>query len=496
MLTFIADGSIEMFWINGTNPLVSLLNLPMVRGLLTKESLFVIAQDIFPTETTAITDVVLPAAAWGEKTGCFTNVDRTVHLSKKAVEPPGEAKSDFEIFYDFAKRMGFRDKDREPLISWTDPSKAFEAWKKLSKGRPCDYSRLTYEKLSGGSGIQWPCNDEFPYDKERLFDGGKFFTDIDYCQLFGHDLETGALYTKNQYKAIAPVGRAILKPCHYLLEMESVDDNYPLQLSTGRRPLHFHTRTKTGRTPWLQQVDPEPYVQVSKKDALKYNINEGDQVLVESRREQWDPVSKQPQFKSGAVRVTKIDPSDGDQPRAPKLQTAAIRTKEEHNQKQAREAGCKRGEEPTERFLGYWLGATFASIETLRDICDDLIPRIVHADYEISSGMVVMHRIITSCIERLGPFTVKCRIEHPYSQQTSLHLKKRLFPDILAGGISGSNAYDILITLQSFYLFLGYVEGHVITLVPAAQASWDKEFFEAVNFINTQIRRMFAWTKQ
>ncbi|KAK5239977.1 hypothetical protein LTS06_012603, partial [Exophiala xenobiotica] len=77
MLKFIADGSIEMFWINGTNPLVSLPNLPMVRELLTKESLFVIAQDIFPTETTAIADVVLPAAAWGEKTGCFTNVDRT-----------------------------------------------------------------------------------------------------------------------------------------------------------------------------------------------------------------------------------------------------------------------------------------------------------------------------------------------------------------------------------------------------------------------------------
>ncbi len=66
--------------------------------------------------------------------------------------------------------------------------------------------------------------------------------------------------------------------------MESVDEDYPLQLSTGRRPLHFHTRTKTGRTPRLQQADPEPYVQVSKEDAHKYDISEGDQVLVESRR--------------------------------------------------------------------------------------------------------------------------------------------------------------------------------------------------------------------
>ena len=83
---------------------------------------------------------------------------------------------------------------------------------------------------------------------------------------------------------MAPEGRAILKPCHYLPEMESVDEDYPLQLSTGRRPLHFHTRTKTGRTPRLQQADPEPYIQLSKEDAHKYNIGEGDQVLVESRR--------------------------------------------------------------------------------------------------------------------------------------------------------------------------------------------------------------------
>jgi ferredoxin-nitrate reductase len=88
MLKYIKAGTIEMFWISGTNPLVSLANLPMVRELLTKESLFLVVQDIFPTETTAIADVVLPGAAQGEKMGCFTNVDRTVHLQHKAQEPP------------------------------------------------------------------------------------------------------------------------------------------------------------------------------------------------------------------------------------------------------------------------------------------------------------------------------------------------------------------------------------------------------------------------
>lgn len=102
MLKYIALGTIQMFWISGTNPLVSLPNLPRVRELLTSPKLFVICQDIFMTEPAAITDVVLPSAQWGEKIGCFTNVDRTVHVSHKAVDPPGEAKSDFEIFVDYA----------------------------------------------------------------------------------------------------------------------------------------------------------------------------------------------------------------------------------------------------------------------------------------------------------------------------------------------------------------------------------------------------------
>ena len=160
--------------------MVSLPNLPRARDLLTKPNVFVVAQDIFPTETTAIADVVLPAAQWGEKTGCFTNVDRTVHLSHKAVEPPGEARSDFDIFVDFSNRMDFRDKDGNPLIPWTSPEDGFEAFKRLTKGRPCDYTGMSYQKLTGGSGLQWPCTEErYPNGCERLFEDGVFFTDTE-----------------------------------------------------------------------------------------------------------------------------------------------------------------------------------------------------------------------------------------------------------------------------------------------------------------------------
>ena len=284
ILNYIAAGSIEMLWISGTNPMVSLPHLHRVRQLFTKPELFVIAQDIFPNETTAIADVVLPAAQWGEKTGCFTNVDRTVHLSHKAVEPPGEAKSDFEIFVDFARRMDFRGKDGTPLMPWNKAEDAFEAWKRLSKGRPCDYSGLTYDMLTGGSGIQWPCNEEHPSGCERLFADGKFFTDIETCESFGHDLETGAPLSKEEYKALRPEGRAVLKRCHYIPDPEETNNDYPLQLSTGRNVYHFHTRTKTGRSKPLQDACPEPEISINQSDAEERGIRNGDQVIVESRR--------------------------------------------------------------------------------------------------------------------------------------------------------------------------------------------------------------------
>src|SRR5204863_4272395 len=105
-------------------------------------------QDAFLTETAALADVVLPAAIWGEKTGCFTNADRTLHISHKAIDPPGEAKSDLDIFLAYAHRMDFRDKDGNPLIKWNDSESAFEAFKEITRGRPCDYTGFSYQKLS------------------------------------------------------------------------------------------------------------------------------------------------------------------------------------------------------------------------------------------------------------------------------------------------------------------------------------------------------------
>ncbi|MCP9972428.1 molybdopterin-dependent oxidoreductase [Actinomadura madurae] len=172
---FAEQGSIRFLWISGTNPAVSLPELARARAILAQERLFLVVQDLFATETTELADVVLPAATWGEKTGTFTNADRTVHLSEKAVDPPGQARPDLEIFLDYADRMAFTGKDGSPLIWWNDPESTFGAWQECSRGRPCDYTGLSYERLRGAGGIQWPCDQGHPDGTERLYSDGRFW---------------------------------------------------------------------------------------------------------------------------------------------------------------------------------------------------------------------------------------------------------------------------------------------------------------------------------
>lgn len=365
-------GSIKFLWISATNPAVSLPELHRIRDILKKEDLFVVVQDVFLSETARLADVVLPAATWGEKTGTYTNTDRTVHLSEKAVDAPGEARSDLNIFLDYAGRMDFRDRDGEPLIKWHDPESAFEAWKECSRGRLCDYTGITYDKLRGGSGIQWPCNDEHPDGTERLYADGYFIgTETEECEEYGKDLLTGASYTRMEHAAMGIGGRAWLRAADYVPPHEEPSDEYPYAFTTGRTVYHFHTRTKTARAPQLQNAAPDAWVEISPKDAEELGVAEGDVVRVESPRgrmeakarvsgikegvvfapfhygyfdtdggdapngqarpraaneltiTEWDPVSKQPLFKVGAVRVTKVADADGEPSPAPTTTASA-----------------------------------------------------------------------------------------------------------------------------------------------------------------------------
>jgi anaerobic selenocysteine-containing dehydrogenase len=347
------QGSIELLWISATNPAVSLPDLGRVRSILEREELFVVVQDLFLTETARLADVVLPAAGWGEKTGTLTNADRTVHLCDRAVAPPGEARADLDIFLEYARRMDFRDRDGAPLIGWHDPEAAFEAWKECSRGRPCDYTGLGYARLRGSGGVQWPCTAEAPDGTDRLYTDGVFNTDPDTSETFGQDLLTGAELGETAYRAKEPAGRAIIHAAEYRPAPEVTRDEYPLLLTTGRTIYQFHTRTRTGRARELDAAAPEVWVEISNQDAEQLGLADGATAEVRSARGSlqaavrvtdirpgvvfvpfhygywdvgddpgppdgigraaneltltaWDPVSKQPLFKAGAVRVMPV----------------------------------------------------------------------------------------------------------------------------------------------------------------------------------------------
>jgi anaerobic selenocysteine-containing dehydrogenase len=350
------QGSIRFLWVSGTNPAVSLPELARIRSILSQERLFLVVQDLFLTETAALADVVLPAATWGEKTGTFTNADRTVHLSEKAVEPPGEARSDLDIFLDYARRLDLRDKDGNPLVHWATAEQAFEAWVECSKGRPCDYTGISYDLLRGGSGVQWPLG------QERLYTDGITFAAADTCESYGKDPVTGSPTEPTAYKASNPDGKALLKAAEWVPPHEVPSEEFPLVLTTGRTLYQFHTRTKTDRAPQLHRAAPEVWVELSAADAARLELEEGDLLSVETPRAavqarlrisgirdgvaflpfhygywdghegpraaneltltDWDPLSKQPMFKTAACRVTLVS-RDGRPSQAPTTTASA-----------------------------------------------------------------------------------------------------------------------------------------------------------------------------
>ena len=347
MFRYAEQGSIGFLWIAGTNPAVSLPDLGRIKRILADDRLFVVVSDAFPTETTALADVVLPAALWGEKTGTFTNADRTVHLAEQAVAPPGQARSDLEIWVDYARRLGLRDRSGRPIPRWSDAEEAFDAWRACSRGRPCDYTGLSYDRLRAGP-VQWPSTGAVPDGTERLYTDHVFGTDDERCEDFGHDLTTGAPVSAEAHAAARYDGRARLKAVAWTPPPEPPGEGYPLTLLTGRTVVHFHTRTKTGRVPALADAAPGAWAELSAEDASRVGVGDGEDVVVESSRGRirvplrvsdirpgavfvpfhygdvdgpgeaandltltaWDPVSKQPLFKDCAVRVRPVGPED------------------------------------------------------------------------------------------------------------------------------------------------------------------------------------------
>ncbi len=304
------DGRIRGMYIMGENPAMSDPNLNHARAALAKLDHLVV-QDIFFTETAGFADVILPASAFPEKTGTFTNTDRRVQLGRQAVPPPGDARQDLWIIEQMAARLG---------LEWNYPG-IESVFDEMRAAMP-SIAGITWQRLEQEDSVTYPCTQEG--------DPGE-------PVLFREDFPT-------------PGGRAKLVPAHYTHAAELPDPDYPFVLITGRQLEHWHTGSMTRNASVLDALEPEPFVGMHPDDMHENGVGNEDFVAVESRRgriaarvrpdrgvqrgtvfmafcyveaaanlltvEELDPYGKIPEFKFCAVRVGRVASGEGRQTRA------------------------------------------------------------------------------------------------------------------------------------------------------------------------------------
>jgi formate dehydrogenase major subunit len=283
----------------GENPVLSEANASHAIEAMVKAE-FMVVQDIFMSETAELADVILPAASFAEKDGTFTNSERRVNRVRGVSRAPGEAKPDWWIFKQIAKRFG---------QDWASDS-AQEIWDNEISVLAPQLAGVKYNRLEG-DGLQWPCTDEQHPGTCFLHKDGEF-----------------------------TCGLGVFTPVEWTPPAEVPDEEYPFVLSTGRRLVHYHTRTQTGRCEGLNDLLGEETADISPEDAVQHQIQQGETIQVSSRRGKielkanitgqvpkglvwmafhfreananwltnpvFDPVSLTAEYKACAVRIDKI----------------------------------------------------------------------------------------------------------------------------------------------------------------------------------------------
>jgi formate dehydrogenase major subunit len=235
---------IRGMYIMGENPAMSDPDVDHAREAMAALDHLVV-QDIFLTETAYLADVVLPATAWPEKVGTVTNTDRMVQLGRKAIEPPGDAKEDFWLIVQIARRIG---------LDWqyTHPREVFDEM------RTCmdSIAGVTWERLESESSVTYPCvNEGDPGDPVIFID---------------------AFPTKS--------GRGKFVPADLISAAERPDAEYPMVLITGRQLEHWHTGSMTRRASTLDYIEPEPVASVHPLDLENLGVAPGGTLTIASRR--------------------------------------------------------------------------------------------------------------------------------------------------------------------------------------------------------------------
>jgi formate dehydrogenase major subunit len=243
MMDGLVDGAVKFFYVFGENLANTEPDIRHVEHCL-ESAEFMVCHDIFPTETTRFADVIFPAAAWSEDDGTFTNSERRVNRVRKVSEPPGQAKPNWWIFKELAKRMG---------QEWTSNS-GQEIWDNEVSNLAPALAGVKYYRIEG-DGLQWPVPDcDHP---------GTCFLHKDGCFTCG----------QGKFQAL-----------DWTPPAEVPDEEYPFVLSTGRRLTQYHSRTQTGRCLGLNDILGEETADISLADAERLGIAHGEYIKVKSRR--------------------------------------------------------------------------------------------------------------------------------------------------------------------------------------------------------------------
>lgn len=320
MFAALKSGEIKAVWIACTNPAQSLPNQAAVREALQTAEYVVLQEAYANTDTAAYADLLLPASGWGEKHGTVTNSERRITHVSSAVPAPGEARHDWEIVVDFARRLGrLLDADGERLFPYTDAEAIFTEHCETTRGRDLDITGLSYALLDADGPQQWPYPQGAASGKGRLYEDGVFPT---------------------------ADGKARFVPVKHLATAETPDAAYPISLLSGRMRDHWHGMSRTGTVPRLFNLEDEPVLAMHPCDMRHRGLSSGDLVRVVNARGEsivraeerpglkkgrawmpmhWgsqfmntpgvnavacdatDPYSKQPELKHAAVQIEKVD---------------------------------------------------------------------------------------------------------------------------------------------------------------------------------------------
>lgn len=314
------SGEVKAVWIACTNPAQSMPDQAMIHAALQKAE-FVVVQEAFGhTETCAYADLLLPASTWGEKEGTVTNSERAISRVRAAVSAPGEARHDWAIVVDFARRLGIRLGKGElaaRMFPYTTPEQIWNEHRESTRGRDLDITGLSYALLESAGPQQWPFPEGASQGKVRLYEDGVFPT---------------------------PSGRARFVVTEHRITAESPSSRYPLHLNTGRLRDQWHGMSRTGLVARLYSHEAEPLLHMHKDDMERRGLAGGDLVQVKSTRgsvvlkimesatlrpgqtflpmhwggntmggrgvnvllpRSFDPLSKQPELKHAAVQVAR-----------------------------------------------------------------------------------------------------------------------------------------------------------------------------------------------